>query len=262
MTSSHRLRNQGQSGPTASFLALRARLFRACWVLAALSVLACEPDAFLGTDKQDPGTSGVGGTQIDAGGGESLEDHPDEEPQVIEKAGGAASTELPNDTTFIQGHECSVVHPGESHDEPIAVCCQMSAEEDAWRDEAVVEINAARADLGLEPFERDPALDRAAMAWAMHWHLHWDPIEKAGYPVNYTVPSDVAAECGTTATTLVMTNTQSEPRFANDLIDPSIPAERWQASNNFRFEDPNYVRIGIGFYDGLLLGLFDRVEAP
>ena len=164
--------------------------------------------------------------------------------------------------TFTQGHECSVTHPGESHDEPIAVCCEMDAVEEQWRDEVIAEINAARISAGVEPFERDPALDQAAMAWSMHWYLHWDPVEQSGYPVNYTAPSDVAAACGTTASTLLMTNAQGAPRLANGLIDPSFPAEQWAASSRFNLHNPNYVRIGIGFYDGLLLGLFDREPSP
>jgi|GEM_PF-2542142 len=228
------------------------------WCLAlGVSIAACEPDAFLGSDTQDAVSLGA------AGGHDSTDTAASEAPLdsdslVIEETGSAGASNPADDTTWIQGHECSVVEPGESHEELTAVCCAMNAVESDWRDEAIAELNVARLDLGLPPFQRDPALDEAAMAWAMHWHLHWDPIAKAGYPTDYTAPTEVSAACGTTAHTLVMTNAQGETRLSNGLIEPSFPAQAWQNSRNFDFEDPRYLTVGIGFYDGLLLGLFDR----
>jgi len=229
-------------------------------LLFSFGVFACEPDGFLGADDQG-NTASMGGTDSiehsdHTSGGQSSES------RVVSNRGGSLGDNSEGDSKFIQGHECSVTHPGESHEEPIAVCCAMNDVEAAWRDDVIAEINAVRVEAGLEPFERDPHLDQAATAWALHWHLHWDPVEGEGYPVNYTVPSEVAAACGTTASTLVMSNAQAEMRLPNGLIDPSFPAARWETGRSFNILEPEHVRIGIGFYDGLLLGLFDEDPEP
>lgn len=133
----------------------------------------------------------------------------------------------------------------------------MNEEETVWREEVFVHINQMRQDAGLAAFERDAALDQAALAWAMHWELHWDPVENTGYPGNSYSPSEVANLCGSSAQLLMATDAQDEPTDADGLIEPAFPAQYWSTDDNLQdaFWDPQYVRLGVGVYQGLLVGI-------
>src|SRR5690606_15444346 len=134
----------------------------------------------------------------------------------------------------------------------------------AFRDEAFIYINETRVAHGVVPFESDAALDQTAIAWAMHWSLHWSPTEKDGYPGRDFRPRDVAAACGTTASLIMATDAQDEPRLDHGLIDPSFPARYWESDDNLSapFLNPNYRRLGVGIYDGLLVGVLGSTSSP
>jgi hypothetical protein len=231
-----------------------ARSQVAIFVLAA--ALSCEPVAPLGA--HDPGveipeaaTGGMGG-------------HMAGDPRIIESGGDGGQGVIAPGPDTIQGHVCSVAYPGEAHLEPAAVCCELTPAEQGFRDEAFVFINEARMAHDLPPFETDEALDQTAIAWAMHWSLHWSPTAKDGYPGRDFRPRDVAAACGTTAALIMATDAQDEPRLASGLIDPRFPAQYWENDDNLSapFLNPDYIRLGIGIYDGLLVGVLGRGEAP
>lgn len=228
---------------------------RVAWncIVAFAALSACEPNVLLGIDEQPEGPgAGTGGASF--GGGSGAEPA---EPRLIAGASGAGAPGTGDGLVITQGHSCSLVHPGEAHPEPVAVCCFMNDEESQWREQAFVHINQTRQQADLAPFERDAALDQAAMAWAMHWSLHWSPTEKTGYPGRSYSPSEVASSCGTTAELLMATDAQEEPVDANGLVDSAFPADYWSTDDNLkeRFMDGRYVRLGVGLYDGLLVGI-------
>jgi hypothetical protein len=150
-----------------------------------------------------------------------------------------------------------LTHPGEAHEEPIAVCCSLSADERAWNAAVLIHINETRSLAGLPELEADPLLDQAAIAWALHWSLHWDPVSESGYPGRTYSPSEVAEACGTSAQLLMATDAQDEPTLNDGLIDPHFPADYWSTDDNLQnhFLNPDFTRIGIGIHQGLLVGI-------